>query len=578
MAKRDVELDFIGHDKTGPAIRSVRGNLKKADKDLKVFSKMAVGIVSKVAPKLAASMAEAGTEAGGSLAKALASSVSSNPITATIGLVLGATIVATLIPVILAGITTGILMGLGGGVLGAGIAAAMEDPGIQSSFEGLKKKAKSVFADFGKPFVDPLRRAIGTISASLSHLAPSFNRIGSSMAPIIDKLAPALMAMAQRAMPGIERAVKASVPLFDALSESLPKLGDDMSKFFQSIADGGPGAKAFLEDFLGLTGDLIRLNGYTIEGGAKFYDLLGKFNDNVGGKFNDWMREQIGLADEVGDATDKGADGVRNLAAAETGMEAAATKAASALQGMVDKLIAAGLVVLSAREADRDYAEAIDEMTARLHKQGRGFDISTEKGRGNVKALDELMRKGLDVAKSQDDASMAGIHFSTAMQRGANDSFKAALSIGLTAQAALNLTKKVYGIPPSKTTLIEAKGAVKSKNDVAALGAEIARLKDKTVKIITRQQYFKDPNIQGPYVGEGRNYGGGLGGWGPASTAAAFASNGAWSGGSGGRGGRVSVSSTVNVDLDGTPFRKMTARAIDDSEKRQAWRTKVGRR
>jgi hypothetical protein len=74
----------------------------------------------------------------------------------------------------------------------------------------------------------------------------------------------------------------------------------------------------------------------------------------------------------------------------------------------------------------------------------------------------------------------------------------------------------------------------------------------------------------------------GVGGWHPAQAAAAFAGGGSFATGTGG--GRVggptpvSVSSRVEVSLDGQPFRNMTARSITDAEKRTAWRERVGRR
>lgn len=75
-------------------------------------------------------------------------------------------------------------------------------------------------------------------------------------------------------------------------------------------------------------------------------------------------------------------------------------------------------------------------------------------------------------------------------------------------------------------------------------------------------------------------------GWRPAAQLAALFSSGAAFAMSGGGGGvqvsaapvEVHSESTVNVALDGRPFRAMTIRVVDESQRREAWRAKVGRR
>lgn len=96
-------------------------------------------------------------------------------------------------------------------------------------------------------------------------------------------------------------------------------------------------------------------------------------------------------------------------------------------------------------------------------------------------------------------------------------------------------------------------------------------------------------SVAGVSIGEGGTRPGGRGGafdrlasWRPAQFAAAFAGNTNFAmGGSGGRiGGPVQVETTsqIEVNLDGKPFRQMTARAVADSERRQAWRARTGKR
>lgn len=160
----------------------------------------------------------------------------------------GAAIGAAMAPAAGAALASGILLAVGGGVLGAGIAAAAKSPKVQEAWKGFGERAKESFKDFGKPFEGPMIRAAGTFGDALERMAPTLNRMGKFMAPIIDKLAPAFASMAERALPGIEKAMQASAPLFETLADKAPQIGDAISKFFESVAKGGPGAKTFLSD------------------------------------------------------------------------------------------------------------------------------------------------------------------------------------------------------------------------------------------------------------------------------------------------------------------------------------------
>lgn len=185
--------------------------------------------------------------------------------------VAGAAIGVTLAGAVGAALTAGLLLAVGGGVLAAGIAAAAKSPKVQEAWKSFGERAKSVFAEFGKPFEGPVARALGTFSGRLKKLEPTFKRMGESMAPLIDKLAPALADLAENSLPGIEKAMEASKPLWDTLAEHAPKIGDAISRFFDSIADGGPGANKFLGDFLTLVESQITMLGKVIGTLATLY-------------------------------------------------------------------------------------------------------------------------------------------------------------------------------------------------------------------------------------------------------------------------------------------------------------------
>jgi hypothetical protein len=155
---------------------------------------------------------------------------------------IAAVAIAGAAPFIAGALNAAILLALGGGVLAAGIAAAVRDPAVSGAFAILGDRAKNLFKDFGEPFKEPLIRAAKTFGDSLDRIAPSINRMGAAMAPLIDKLAPAFAEMAEKAMPGIVKAVEASIPLFEQLAAHAPAIGQAISDFFEVIAESGPAA------------------------------------------------------------------------------------------------------------------------------------------------------------------------------------------------------------------------------------------------------------------------------------------------------------------------------------------------
>lgn len=185
----------------------------------------------------------------------------------------GALIGAALASAAGAAITAGILLAVGGGVLAAGIVAAAKSPKVKAAWSQFKDRAKTALADFGKPFEGPVARAAGVFAGAIERMSPTLKQMGESMAPIIDKLAPTFAQMAEKALPGIQKAMEKSKPLFDKIAEHLPKIGDAISSFFDTISKGAPDATTFLDDFLTGLEWTIKVVGWIIVAFAKFYSF-----------------------------------------------------------------------------------------------------------------------------------------------------------------------------------------------------------------------------------------------------------------------------------------------------------------
>ena len=277
---RTVKVKFAG-DQRGlertarAADRTLRKFDDAVDSSRRGFGAKLGGLVDDVGGKLTRGLATIGDKLPGALSGAVGALP---PQGQALALVLVGGLTAALVPLLGAAITTAVLLGVGGGVLAAGIAAAAGDKRVGKAFGRLSKAADKAFENFGQPFEKPLIRAAKLFESTVTKvLGPALKRMGALMAPLIDKLAPALDKFFRNVMPGIESAVAASVPLFTTLAEHLPKIGTALGTFFTLISANGDDANAFFDDLLTFIEGLIVVLGGAIAKMAEWYSSLKTF-------------------------------------------------------------------------------------------------------------------------------------------------------------------------------------------------------------------------------------------------------------------------------------------------------------
>lgn len=192
---------------------------------------------------------------------------------------------AGLAPIVGSAITTAVGLALGGGVLAAGIAAAFQDRRIQVAANNMMAQVKTIFSNFGDNFKNPILHFFiggddnggGGLVGVLRQVQPMIDNLGKTFGPVAEKLASGLIGMLQNMLPGLLRAMEASAPIINTLSEKLPKIGDAMGRFFDHIADGSPEASIFFADLLDLVGLAIRVIGTLVEMFTLAYADLRRF-------------------------------------------------------------------------------------------------------------------------------------------------------------------------------------------------------------------------------------------------------------------------------------------------------------
>ncbi|MDQ0756069.1 phage tail tape measure protein [Arthrobacter sp. B3I4] len=174
----------------------------------------------------------------------------------------------------------------------------------------------------------------------------------------------------------------------------------------------------------------------------------------------------------AGDASGKAAPMSKELsdALAEIGVNADGT--AGDLVKFADALLNAGLLNLSARDAARNYQEAIDAVSESITKNGTSLDIHTEKGRANQAALDAIAGSGMAVVQ----ANAKNGESQEALQGNLNDTYNDLIAgagqFGITGQAAIDLARDILKVPPGVSIESWMSSAAKTmaENTKAALG------------------------------------------------------------------------------------------------------------
>jgi TP901 family phage tail tape measure protein len=289
--------------------------------------------------------------------------------------------------------------------------------------------------------------------------------------------------------------------LFDQLVE-------DYKRAQQQINDPGPWQKtknvleglwtSLSPDSEGFTAEMARIDGVLTSSTARAADALGTLNSAVGnaaGTLGVSFDRALELANDSGitlaDTSDEMTKKIVAYAASQATGSAATHTAAAAMGVLADKTTTAEDrlkafktawdatvgVMLSSSDAEIAAEAAIDSLTASLAKNGRTWDINTEKGRSNQSAYNDVVAaagraaqakleegKGVEVANATYDHYLRKLLKS----KGLTDEQRAAVK--------LLISDGYAKLPATKTTKVTAD----TSQAVAALNS-LGNLLDTTV-------------------------------------------------------------------------------------------------
>ena len=167
------------------------------------------------------------------------------------------------------------------------------------------------------------------------------------------------------------------------------------------------------------------------------------------------------------------------------------------LSKLLEVMLSAGLITLSAREAARGYETSLTDLDAKqealiaegtalnsvLNKTKTGFDITTASGKAAEAAFDGVAGAGIRSAQSMADAGDSQEAIQGSLQGTYADLVREAGQFGITGAAADSLAREVLGIPDGVSIDTWMSDFARQKAE-ATIGA-VDRLDGKTATVTT---------------------------------------------------------------------------------------------
>jgi len=134
-------------------------------------------------------------------------------------------------------------------------------------------------------------------------------------------------------------------------------------------------------------------------------------------------------------------------------------KLSQALNDLSDALDSSKNAMLGAMGAEDAYYASVDAATKAVKDNGSGLDVHTEKGRANRKALEDLVKTGLDYVKGLKDQGASQDQVDAGLRMVEGNFVKTAKQMGLTTAQAKALAAQFFG---------DADAASSAANDASA--------------------------------------------------------------------------------------------------------------
>jgi len=365
----------------------------------------------------------------------------------------------------LAGVVSSAVLGAvgAGGVVGGAVLAA-QDTRVQKAWADLGHSILDKFEPAGAAFVQPMIHAADLLEGA-------FDRSGivdtlKDASVLVEPLTQSLGGFLEELGPGLDSAIKGSLPTWRMFSKELPEFGASISDLLDSMAQAGPEASVAMKDLFDVLEDANRSAGPAIEGLTKVYALTRGLNqstkDLTGASVFGDIIPTFGLLEVLGKVM--GGDVVPTLSTVAQGTEEvrkAQEDASKAVEDMVDAMrkenaeFEHSIDLQAAYKLDiLDVEDGLQNLANTLDENGTSLSQFTEEGRDNQRAIIGVAK---EMRQLRDDTiAMGGSTESANATLAANKQrlIEQATAAGVSEAAVRNLIDALFAVPSVDASVV----------------------------------------------------------------------------------------------------------------------------
>lgn len=195
-------------------------------------------------------------------------------------------------------------------------------------------------------------------------------------------------------------------------------------------------------------------------------------------RLKDAMGETGDAAGEAAGAIDESAAASQRDAAQKQAQAEAMALTADEMRELLDVTQAYGNALLQLSGSQMGMESAIAALNEQVAEGAAGLDLTTEAGRKNQSALDDLAGATMNYVGTLYEQGRSADEIAAATQRGREAWLEAASAMGMSAEQAAELADAYFAIPDRVETTVATPGALNSQREAEELNRKLAALPD----------------------------------------------------------------------------------------------------
>lgn len=331
----------------------------------------------------------------GAFASALDDGISALPTELKAAIVFG---VIAALPIISGALAGAITAAVGLGLAGIGAFIAFQYDEVRERGVLLANNLRLLFIDIAAPFVPVMMRALDTIEDRFESWLPLLNRIFTTASKYVDPLLDGVLNMVQEILVGIQAGLGNTDGFVLELQAALRTIGDAVGDALAIFASTGQEGREAFRDFIFLTKEFIVNLALLMKVLTEVYGVVRDLGFIFLGPFFNRFIEGSDAA--------AGAGGIlvtRNheLQESTQGVIKLTDEEAKKLKELEKNLKDTATATYGVIQSQVDFERSLDNIRDTLKENGKTLDITKEKGRENVEAFLEGLKKAEDETTNQ---------------------------------------------------------------------------------------------------------------------------------------------------------------------------------